>query len=323
MESMPRIRDFIETTDGLIFSVVSYHHPTDMRLAFLRYYKSPDGERMRGEERYSKVSSTLQSYKFLEKNFPEYICPYEGSRLQAVPCGKIKEVHHPQNRLMEICENPKSPLEQKIVDFSEIFEGIPESHKGITGSVLIGLHTPASDIDFVVYGLSNHKKARDIFKDSVGGKIRELPEEMWQKSYEKRFSCHDTLSFDEYLWHEKRKWHKGTIDGTIFDILLVRDRSEIGPKPAQYARKTKITVECTVTDSALAFDSPSVYRVECDYDGRIKDVLSYTHTYAGQAFDGEKIEVCGFLEEAADKSRRVVVGTTREAVGEYIKVEPI
>jgi hypothetical protein len=76
-----------------------------------------------------------------------------------------------------------------------------------------------------------------------------------------------------------------------------------------------------VTDAALAFDSPSVYKVERG-NSRIKEVLSYTHTYAGQALEGEKIEVCGFLEEARDGRCRVIVGTTREARGEYIKVKP-
>lgn len=313
----PRIRDFIETVDGLIFSVVSYHHPGWCN-AVLRYYKSTNGERERGGKKYSKVSSTAGSYKFLEENFPEYVVSYEGLELQTVPFDKIEKVHRPENRLKEICENPKSPLEQKTANLSRVFKDIPESHKGITGSVLVGLQTPTSDIDFVIYGISNHKKAREIFKKSADDKLEELTEEEWQRSYEKRFSSHRTLSFDEYLWHERRKWHKGAINGTVFDILLVRDAGEIGPPPPQYERKEKITVTCTVTDAALAFDSPSVYRVEC---GNIKEVLSYTHTYAGQAFEGEKIDVCGFLEEAADGSCRVVVGTTREAPGEYIKVK--
>jgi predicted nucleotidyltransferase len=103
--------------------------------------------------------------------------------------------------------------------------------------------------------------------------------------------------------------------------LLVRDRDEIGPPPLQYKRKEKITIECTVTDAKLAFDSPSIYKVKCDARC-IKEVLSYTHTYAGQAIDGEEIEVCGFLESDDVGTCRVIVGTTREAAGEYIKVRP-
>lgn len=317
----PRIRDFIETVDGPIFSVVSYHHPEGRCLAFLRYYRDRAGERERDGERYKKIASTQMSYDFLENEFPDYVFSYEGSKLQGVPLQKMKKIHRPEERLKEICESPESPLEENIANLSKIFKDIPRSHKGITGSVLVGLDTPASDIDFVIYGIQNHKKAREIFERSASGELCELTKAEWKKSYDKRFSGHETLSFEEYLWHERRKWHKGTIDGTIFDILLVRDGDEIGPPPVPYERKEKITIECTVTDSTLAFDSPSVYKVECS-DRRIKEVLSYTHTYAGQAFDGERTEVCGFFEEAADESCRVIVGTTREASEEYIKVMP-
>jgi predicted nucleotidyltransferase len=316
----PRIRDFIETTDGLIFACVSYHHPRERCLAFLRYYPDARGERERDEVRYKKIASTLQSYEFLEKNYPDYVFSHEGSRLQGVPVEKIKKILRPEDRLKKICMNPETPLLKKIAKLSETFRDIPQSRKGITGSVLVGLDREDSDIDFVIFGVQNHKRAREIFENSASGRFCELKEEEWRRSYEKRFSGHDTLSFDEYLWHERRKWHKGTFEGVIFDILLVRDKSEIGPAPEPCERKEKIKVECTVTDATFAFDSPSIYKVEYG-DERITEVLSYTHTYAGQAFEGEEIEVCGFLEEIKNEKCRVIVGTTREAEDEYIKVK--
>lgn len=316
---LPRIRDFIETQDGLIFASVSYHHPRDRCLAFLRYYPDGDGERERGGERYKKITSTAMSYEFLEKNYPDYVFPYEGSKLQGVPIERIKKIHRPEDRLKKLIKNPETLLYKKITRLSDRFRDIPQNRKGITGSVLVGLDTPASDIDFVVYGVEDHKRAREIFEHSSSGSLCELKEEEWRRPYEKRFSGHETLSFDEFLFHERRKWHKGTIEGVIFDILLVRDKGEIGKPPMPYERKEKIKLECTVKDAALAFDSPSIYKIEYG-DERIKEVLSYTHTYAGQAFEGEEIEVCGFLEESKKGDCRVIVGTTREAKDEYIKV---
>jgi predicted nucleotidyltransferase len=283
----PRIRDFIETKDGLIFATVSYHHPRDRYLAFLRYYPDKNGEREQNGKRYSKISSTAQSYDFLEKNYPDYLFMHEGSLLQSVPVERVKKIHHPENQLLKICKEPETPLEKKIARLSDTFNSIPQKHKGITGSVLVGLDTPDSDIDFVVYGVRNHMKAREIFEMSANSKLCELVEEDWRRSYEKRFSGHETLTFNEYVWHERRKWHKGTAEGVIFDILLVRDKDEIGRPPPRFERKEKITIECTVTDATLAFDSPSIYKVEYG-DERIKEVLSYTHTYAGQAFEGER-----------------------------------
>jgi predicted nucleotidyltransferase len=46
-------------------------------------------------------------------------------------------------------------------------------------------------------------------------------------------------------------------------------------------------------------------------------VLSFTHTYSGQALAGETIEACGVAEQHG-RERWLVVGTTRAARGEYI-----
>jgi predicted nucleotidyltransferase len=260
------------------------------------------------------------SYDFLEENFPGYVFPHEGTKFQGIPIDRVKRIYRPEDGLKEICKEPETPLEKKIKRLSLVFRDIPQDQKGITGSFLVGLDTPESDIDFVVYGVENHRKAREIFENSSRGNLCELKEEEWRRSYEKRFSGHDTLNFEEYLFHERRKWHRGTMEGVIFDILLVRDRSEIGKPLPPHERIEKIKLECTVTDATLAFDSPSVYKVEYG-DERIKEVLSYTHTYAGQANEREEIEVCGFLEESKKGNCRVIVGTTREAQDEYIKVK--
>ena len=52
----------------------------------------------------------------------------------------------------------------------------------------------------------------------------------------------------------------------------------------------------------------------------IKEVISYTATYIGQAKKGEKIEAAGFIEEDKDGVRRLLVGTSREAEEEYIRI---
>ena len=68
---------------------------------------------------------------------------------------------------------------------------------------------------------------------------------------------------------------------------------------------------------AAAFDHPARYRVEHDL---VSEVVSFTPTYAGQAEVGEMIEASGWLEEDAHHGRRLVVGTSREADGEWIRL---
>jgi hypothetical protein len=322
------VRDFIKTREGLIFSVVSYYHPNDRYIAFLRYYPNEEGERESEGVKYKKVTSTAESFKFLKENFPEYLSYSEiaDAMLQCVPVSSVLKIYYPWKRLKEVIVNPQSPYESKVAKLSKIFGEIPTEKKGVTGSFLVNLHSNTSDIDFVIYGSKNFQKARKILKKSLEvGVVREPSEEEWLKSYEKRFPGKKPISFEEYCFHEKRKLHRGVIDGTIFDILFVRDYEEIREKHLykKCRRRGKATVACTVTDSSLAFDYPSIYRVKCSAIP-IREVSSYTHTYAGQARTGETIEACGWIEEVEVRGGknyyRLVVGTTREAEDEYIKI---
>ncbi|MFQ6135966.1 MAG: nucleotidyltransferase domain-containing protein [Candidatus Hydrothermarchaeales archaeon] len=322
---MLRIRDFIETHDGLIFSAVSYSHPEDRYHAFLRYYPDVNGDRARNGERFKKVTSIEESFEFLEKNHPDHIfSSATGSKFQCVPREKVSKVYHPDERLKEILYRAKDELEEKVKKLSEAFVEVPTQKKGVTGSLLVDLHNPHSDIDFVIYGTKNHERARNRLRELLreGAEFRPLNRGEWFAAYEKRFPRYKTLSFEEFLWHEMRKCHKGVVGNTIFDVLLVRDFDEIGEENHEenFERLGRIKTHCKVVDSSLAFDSPSIYKVDCRDDDRIKEVVSYTHTYAGQAFEGEDIKVSGFLERVWGKAYRIVVGTTREARGEYIKV---
>ncbi len=319
-----RLRDFIITREG-IFAVVSYSHPPERYLAFLRYYPCERGERVRSGVGYCKVASTAQSFQYLREHHPEYIFSHAGARMQAVPRSRVEEVLSPRERLAEIIAQPRDGLEEKAARLAEIFSrAVPASKLGVTGSLLAGLHLPSSDIDFVVYGRKNHLRARRLLAELIqeGDEVRELTLAEWRRAYEKRFPGEKTLSFSEFLWHERRKFHKASFAGTSFDLLLVREHAKGAWGEESYRRLGVAEVKCVVRDASLAFDYPARYAVSCE-DHDIEEVVAYTHTYAGQAFEGEHIIARGCLEEVTSHRRsylRLVVGTTREAAGEYIKV---
>jgi hypothetical protein len=328
MVEMLRIRDFVETREGLFFASVSYHHPPDRWLSFLRYYPSSSGERERSGRRYGKVPSTHESYEILRKRYPKYLFPpgQEGAPLQAVPRERVLQIHRPEERLEALLSDPKDALEEDARTLSEILSTIPTRRKGVTGSLLIGLHLPeTSDLDFVVYGADRHREARALLIEALEeGPVRPLNRVEWLRAYQKRFPGAAELTFEEFCRYEKRKGHRGVLNGRVFDLLMVRDEEEI-----QEARPVEWTVplgparlSCVVTEAVYAFDSPALYRVEAPR--QVREVVSYTHTYAGQAVEGERIEVSGRLERVlrgGEEYLRVVVGTTREAEGEYIKVQ--
>ncbi len=90
------------------------------------------------------------------------------------------------------------------------------------------------------------------------------------------------------------------------------------------------SVECKITSALGAFDNPSLYTIEDlkiidGVDAPITELVSFTHTYAGEVEDGEEVVARGKVEKviknSSDVSYRLVVGTTRESIDEYIKLK--
>ena len=231
-----RPRDFIRTKENLVFAVVSYSHERDRILSFLRYI--PKGCK------YKKVN-TKEAQEILKNKFPEYLFysrKFDAS-LHAVPPSDIEKIMHPRARMHEILNSDKSGMDEiegKAVKLAKIFNenGIPFDKMGVSGSILIKNQNKNSDIDLVVYGMENFEKARKIVKElTKKGEIAGLSDELWKEDYERRKPA---VSFDEFLWHEKRKFNKSSIDDTKFDVLLVKDFHEIESDEKTYKKKGKI-----------------------------------------------------------------------------------
>jgi hypothetical protein len=164
----------------------------------------------------------------------------------------------------------------------------------------------------VVYGKYWFTAQALVRQGILNGKLEGLSQEMWRKVYEKR---KPEIPYDHFVLHELRKSNRGQIEGIYFDILYTRSYDELKSAPTgRGAVIGRMEIEAKVTDVSLAYDSPAVYEVEHESVSR---VLSFTHTYSGQALAGETIEACGICEQHGSE-HWLVVGTTREARGEYI-----
>jgi predicted nucleotidyltransferase len=226
-------------------------------------------------------------------------------------------VHHQASPRLTDILNSKSPdpLETKLAFVCKLLteEGLIISDLGITGSLLIGAQTPRSDIDVVVYGRKQFTVLRMILERAINqGILDPLTEAQWKDSYDRR-GC--SLSLSEYIWHEKRKYNKVLVSGTKVDFGLV---SDAGYEADQSYRKTgfqQVTAE--ITDDKHAFDHPSIYRI---LHHEIEEICCFTPTFTGQARVGEIVVAEGMVEESLSGSRRLVIGSSREAPGEFIKV---
>lgn len=295
-----RIRDYVLTKDDLIFSVMSYDNKDGVK-SLLRYIPDEGGDRVRGGRRYRKLSFE-EAYDFLEKAHPEYV-----QEVHVVPERDIKEVLRPEEALQRVRKDAK------ISKLLGCLRRIPQKKMGVTGSYLCGTQIPSSDIDLVIYGSYFDRARKEAEKAKKSGKLSEVGDDEWHRIYEKR---KPSITFEEFLAHETRKGNRGVIGETYFDLLYVRDWRDIGNFSdwrGDFVAESGIVAKVQRVD--FPFDVPTVYEVE---HPSVSAVMNYTHTYIAQALPGETIEARGRIERKGNDVR-LVVGTTREARGEWIK----
>jgi hypothetical protein len=296
-----RLRDFIEDYDGWLYAVSTYDN-TERIGCILRYIPDPHGDRIsRTGTRYQKLDFE-PAFKLIEERKPHYL-----DVMHRVPPTDVKRIYKPEIELPSIVS--RDPRVRRLM---KLFN-VPVSSMGCTGSLLCGLEIESSDIDFIVYG-RDWFAAREQLISSVGkGLLEPMSEELWETVYRKR---RPEISFEDFIIHEKRKWNRGQIEGTYFDLLYSRGYGEIGSAVSVKGEIIgPMTIEAMVTDATYAYDNPAVYSVSHE---KVSRVLSFTHTYSGQAVRGERIMAQGICERHGNEYW-LIVGTTREARGEYIK----
>ena len=305
-------KDFIQTKEGLIFAVVSYQDQDNKIGCFLRYV--PDGEGWR------KVN-TEQANHLLQQTFPQYL--YHSKKVDAefhaVSIEDIAHHHQPELRLQTVLQQePSDEIEKKLHKLIPILQqfGVQTDTLGLTGSMLINQQKSTSDIDLVVYGRQAFQQTRLAIQQAIAsGLVHKLDISLMQDNFERRNS---DLGFEEFAWHEERKFNKAAIESSKFDIGMVCLEGESESDPHHYQKLGPRTFRAQVMDDERAFDFPACYLIN---DQETPVVLSFTHTYIGQAQQGELIEVSGMVERNISTGQcRLIVGSSREAQGEYIKV---
>jgi predicted nucleotidyltransferase len=302
-------KDFIETAEGLIFAVVTAD-PEDQRvLSFLRYRRTSRG---------SQKLSSRDADELLKNHYPHYI-HYSKARdvtLHGVHHDLVAVHHQPRPRLQEILlREPGDEIEDKLQRLAGLLgeHGLDTEEMGVTGSLLIEAQNRGSDIDLVFYRREAFSKAREIVKSLLHKHLLQpLDDDLWRDAYERR-GC--SLTFEEYLWHEVRKYNKAAIDQTKFDIsLLIPERWQ---DLLQYKKHSRYNLQVRIADDKHSFDYPARYILD---HPSVKEAVCYTATYLGQAEQGEYVEIQGQLEVSSVGQLRIVIGSNREATDEYIKV---
>lgn len=308
--------DYVETVEGLLFTVKGLHHPEGLVIAYLRYVPDPNGDRSWGSHRYRRVYDIDESNEFLRKWYPQYVnyVKAKGLALQSVPFRLVSRVYSPRERLKAIIGKPETVLEKTVDRFASALSsesGVPIDHIGVSGSVLINLAKPTSDVDLIVYGIDAGKRVYEALRE-----LRESRE--WIRPYDSetvrsvvRSRWGDTgLDVRRLCDIEARKVLHGLVEGRDFFIRLVRAPEEferaISSRPLG-----KAALRVDVIDAEESIFTPCTYHVEnCSYlapshGPQVAELVSYRGKFTEQVGEGEKVEVRGTVEEVVHSDRTV------------------
>ena len=326
-EWSPRDGDTFVTKNGFIFNTFGYEHPDSRVFAFLKYIPAEfkalfnvdflertwtygRTELFRAERLYTaeNYQTYLQTFRSAFLDF-SYFCPFRKKEVIAPPLTSVKKVYVPSECLRSLQKRTsRDSLQEATLDFIRLLSsesGISENDFGVHGSVALGMHTPASDIDIVVYGARNFR----ILEGTVGKLVKA-----------------GVLSYQSNNRLDVARRFKGRYKNRVFMYNAVRKPEEIDTRygAISYSAIVPIRFACTVKDDGEAMFRPATYSIE-NYEpsdegsnletGNLPSkVVSMVGCYRNVARHGDQIKVSGMLEHAENLEtgrsfNQVIVGT--------------
>jgi uncharacterized protein len=322
--------DLIKTKSGVVFDVKGLVHPPNKVVAFPRFIPSPQGTRQGKDALYGKVYSLGDRFKYLQENHPELIVfdPVFGETMCEVPIEQIEEHYQPSEKLNSLrTSKTLSVLENKALQLATTLKekaGIPWKAIGISGSIMAGLTNEKSDIDPLIYGVENSRKAyaalMELLKIKDSG-FKSYSQEELQTLFD--FRSKDTqMSFEDFETVENRKAFQGMFMGTDYFIRFVKDWSETGEQYGDVCYKNSgyVKIIAVIDDSSDALFTPCTYKlkdatvVEGGQLAPINEIVSFRGRFCEQATVGERVEAQGKVELVTDKKGsseyyRLIIGS--------------
>jgi predicted nucleotidyltransferase len=314
---------YAESSDGLLFAVKGLIHPPFAVVAYLRYIPDPDGDRKKGSVFYRRLYDFEEQEELLRNRYPAYFFfdPVFGEQLQGVPHERIARVYDPCLKLADLrSRQGLDELEEKAVEFADLLVGrakVPEKSIGVSGSVLVGLHTPHSDVDIAVYGSEHCRAVHSILRglpNEPVGEVRRLGEEETRQLYASR-SQDTPADFEDFVRLEGRKVIQGKFRGCEYFIRFVKAPAEVEENYGErrYNPLGQVEIEAIVVDASEAIFTPCTYKLgDVQYVGAqsaeaqrvlplCEEIVSFRGRFCEQALEGERVIAKGKLERVVTR----------------------
>lgn len=329
----------VETRDGLIFTVKGLLHPPERVIAYLRYLPDPTGRRLRNGVSYRRVYHLDEQQTILASSDPTYLThdPVFGLRLQSVPHRCIDTIYDPRRYLRSLRRRgPADRLEADALALAALVHetaDVPRTNLGISGSLMLGLHRPTSDIDLVIYGAAASKAVHQAFSDI----LHKTDEALRRPNVKELARIHaehqpDTpLPFDVFVRLQTRKVNELRYRDRETFVRFVRLPDDVEERygDRHFEPLGQTVVRTRVTDDRGAIFTPCRYGVEdaARPDGgplpNLREIASFRGRFSDQVRAGEWAVARGSLErvtqEGQPQTHRLVVGGQ---AGDYLLVAP-
>jgi hypothetical protein len=310
--------DLIRTKSDVIFDVKGLIHPPSKVIAFPRFIPDSRGNSLREHLNYTKVYPLSERFQFLEQKYSHYIV-YDSvfdEKLCEVPLKDVKRYYKPVNRLRQLrCSKRLDELERSALEFIGLLKGyanVSWNAMGVSGSLLVKLHTLRSDIDPIVYGSRNCRKVYEALKSLIHetkshvkaystGELRELF----------KFRMRDThMLFKDFLRTEPGKVLQGKFKNREYFVRFVKDWSEIDEKYGEihYKNVGYAKIKAVIEDYSEAIFTPCSYKIKNVeiLEGAhfpIEEIASFRGRFCEQAKKDEIVFAQGKVEKVMNSKQ--------------------
>ena len=299
----------LKLVSNAIFEVKGLIHPPGLLIAYPRYVPALGGQLV-------KVYPWIERFELLRGPFKAYVRfdPVLGDEFCEVPWRDVARLYDPVEALEELRKRDElDPVERDAVELAELLKeeaNIPWRAIGLTGSIMLGLHKPSSDVDIVVYGRGEAMRAHEALRNLMSsGALRPYGPAELRKLH--TFRSKDTpMEFDVFARVERRKVIQGFFGTREYFIRFVVSREPEPYGAVRFSRVGRATIRALVVGDEEAIFTPCSYEIadvevlEGPELEPIRAICSFRGRFCEHAKRGEQVIARGKLELVMERGGR-------------------